>query len=285
MKVNLKYRSHLQVFSVNAELIERCKLSKEHLYIGLDSGDYYTLGCAKPKTNAPTIGFLMGKALNDYEADFDTVTALAKTGVKIRFLVEPAPLKGCDGLLLPNVLPVIPQCFLANFKNASFDMSHEQSACLSYLDQALELDIPVLAIGNGAQMVAGAFGLKFYRGTTKVETPINHLSDMPDAHRLNIFEGSVLQQLFNGKNLFFVNSEHRRIMVPQRVQKELWEKVHPNEPLPLEFYAEANDGIPEAWGSKDKKLLCTQWDPAVCLANGNTSMQAIFDWLRQQTKV
>lgn len=281
MKVDLKYRPHTQVFTINAELIK----SMKHLFIGLAPDDYCALGCAKPKAKAPTIGFLLRKSLVDYVADFDTVAALAKTGVKIRFLVEPIPLKGCNGLLLPNVLPVIPQCFLANLKNAPLDMSHEQSACLSYLDQALELGIPVLAIGTGAQMVAGAFGLKFYRGTTEVETPINHMDDKPDAHRLNIFDGSVLQQLFNGKNLFFVNSEHRRIMVPPRVQKELWEKVHPDEPLPLEFYAKANDGIPEAWGSKEKKLLCTQWDPDICLANGNTSMLAIFNWLKEQATV
>ena len=125
-------------------------------------------------------------------------------------------------------------------------------------------------------MVAGEFGMKLYRSFDYTETPIAHHSDATEAHRLNIFPDTPLQQLFSENNQFFVNSRHKELLAPVRVQRKILGK----EQLPLDIYAEANDGTPEAWGSEEKHILCVQWHPEDMYAAGSTPMLKVFLWLR-----
>ena len=147
---------------------------------------------------------------------------------------------------------------------------------------AVEKGLPILGICAGAQMVAGVFNLKLYRSFDYVETPIKHNSRRAKAHLLRIFAKTPLAQIL-GENMIPVNSRHSELVAPWRVQRELWAQAHHLEPevvrLPLDIYAEANDGTPEAWGSDEKRILCVQWHPEDMAAAGDEKMQAIYQWL------
>ena len=72
------------------------------------------------------------------------------------------------------------------------------------------------------------------------------------------------------KHRFTVNSRHT-------------EAVMNNDKISdLQIFAAAPDGTPEAWGNKDKKILCIQWHPEDFAAHGDAYMQKIYNWLAQE---
>ena len=171
----------------------------------------------------------------------------------------------CHGLFLPGGAFDSSELFYTDPKNDNEFASLRQMAYSVSIRSAVENHKPILSICAGAQIVAGEFGLKLYRSFDYVETPIQHKTNNPEAHRLNVFADTPLQRIFGGENMFFVTSRHNELLVPLKVQRELWaEKEHiPVDAvkLPLDYYAEANDGTPEAWGSEEKHILCVQWHP------------------------
>ncbi|MBR1756179.1 MAG: gamma-glutamyl-gamma-aminobutyrate hydrolase family protein [Alphaproteobacteria bacterium] len=262
---------------INEEKIPRLELSDK---------DYERLGVPVPTANAPVVGFLMGRSGDAYSADWNYVLALAKTGVRIVFLAYhhcSVQLQDCQGLVLPGGAFESSELFYTDPKNNQQFASLRQMAYSVCIRVALEQNKPILGICAGAQMVAGELGLKLYRSFDYVETPIQHKTNNPEAHRLNVFADTPLAEIFGEDNLFFVNSRHSELLAPWRVQRELWTQSHDLKPehaaLPLDIYAEANDGTPEAWGNADKHILCVQWHPEDMAAAGNEKMQGIYQWL------
>lgn len=290
-KIHLKFETLSKTFFVIDSVIKQCIDENEIPQIELPDDAYKLLECEAPADNAPVIGFLMGRNGDCYSADWNYVLALAKTGVKISFLTYhhyTIQLEGCDGLLLPGGSFESSELYYVDPQGDQEFASLRQKAYILCIRSAREGQKPILGICAGAQMVAAEFGLKMCRNFDGIETPIKHQTRNPKAHRLNVFAGTPLQRLFEGENLFFVNSRHSELLAPIKIQQELWDAHFKSEhgiiKLPLDFYAEASDGTPEAWGLEKENILCVQWHPEDMAAAGDAKMQALFQWLADASR-
>ena len=66
------------------------------------------------------------------------------------------------------------------------------------------------------------------------------------------------------------NSRHAESMLPYASDSK------------LTIYARTEDNIPESWGNAEKNIMCIQWHPEDFAANGDISMQRIYNWLAQK---
>lgn len=66
------------------------------------------------------------------------------------------------------------------------------------------------------------------------------------------------------------NSRHTESMLPYASDSK------------LTIYARTEDNIPESWGNDEKNILCIQWHPEDFAANGDISMQRIYNWMAQK---
>lgn len=290
----MSFEPKFKAFCIEDAYIYAIEQEREIPMLGLNESGYKLLGCPIPAADAPTVGFLLGRDLNYYSAGFNYVLALAKTGLNIRFLTYRhccAQLKNCKGLLLPGGSFKSPEEYYTDSRQkairqrATFPTARSK-AYYDCIQLALDMNIPILGICAGAQMIAGCFGLKLYRNQSYAETTILHKNDNAEAHRLNVFADTPLAKILSNK--MFINSRHREMLAPIKVQKELWAQKRHTIPekvnLPLDFYAEAEDSIPEAWGSEEDHILCVQWHPEDMVADGNEQMMGIFNWLVDEIK-
>lgn len=285
----LNYETRSQNFVFSDAMVADCENAHEVPFLELNPNDYGFIKCLPPAKNAPLIGFVMKRGENGYIAEKKAVTALAKTGAAIRFLTYEhafTQIFGCKGVYIPNAAFSLNEDYFVDCKTCSSLCSAEALAAMVYVCGSLGRGIPILATGSGAQVVAGELGLQLYRNFSFVETPIAHLSSAEKAHRLNIFADTPLQRMFGKDNLFFVNSRHDTLLAPIKVQFRLLENKF-SEPmnmvLPLQVYAEANDGVPEAWGNEKSRILCLQWLPEEMIAAGDEKMQLIYQWLANES--
>lgn len=290
-KICLQFEPLGKIFYVVNSLIKQCIDEGEIPQLMLPDDAYKILGCPLPADDAPVIGLLMGRSGDCYSSDLNYVLALAKTGVRIRFLTYyhcVIQLEECDGLLLPGGSFESSELYYVDPHDDQECKSVRQMAYIVCIRSARQCQKPILGICAGAQMVAAEFGLKLYRNFEHVETPIKHQTKDPEAHRLNVFADTPLQRMFGDENLFYVNSRHSELLAPLKIQRELWHAKFKGDPdtlqLPLDFYAEANDGTPEAWGSEKEHILCVQWHPEDMAAAGDAKMQALFQWLADIAK-
>ena len=288
-KYYLQFEPLSKMFYVADSLISRFIEDQVIPQLELADADYERLGVPVPNEDAPIIGFLLGRSGCCYSIDWNYALALARTGVRLRFLSYhhcSLQLQKCQGLVLPGGAFESSEQFYTDPRDDEKYASLRGMAYDVCIHVALDEKLPILGICAGAQMVAGAFGLKLYRDFSYIETPIDHYVQKPEAHRLNVFPDTPLARIFGDDNLFFVNSRHHELAVPVKVQRELWAEKHHCAPenviLPLDFYAEANDGTPEAWGDVHKRILCVQWHPEDMAAQGDTKMQGIFQWFADQ---
>lgn len=285
-KIFLQFEPLSKMFYVVDSTIHQCIDDGKVPQLLLPDDAYKRLGCPLPADNAPVIGVLMGRSGDSYSIDWNYVLALAKTGVKLRFLTYHhcvLQLDECDALLLPGGAFESSELYYVDPQGDEEFKSLRQMAYIVSIRTARENKLPIFGICAGAQMLAAEFGLRMCRSFDYIESPIKHKTNEPKAHRLHVFAGSPLQRLFDGEDQFFVTSRHSELLAPLRVQRELWAaRFHcaPNEvKLPLDFYAEANDGTPEAWGLEKEHILCVQWHPEDMAAAGDAKMQALFQWL------
>ena len=240
----------------------------------IDPQDYQSkLGCVAPNDDAPVVGYLAERNGDCYAINRANAKALAELGFKIRLLTYhhcASQMKGCGGVVINGGAFTYSELYYTDPRDGYPHSSLANVACAVILNEARGNGLPVLGIGIGAQAIAGEFELKFYRSSESIETPIEHYNDQ-----------------------FKVNSRHHAVMLPLRTQQELW--AHKLElwahkfrvgvgtvSLPLDIYAEANDGTPEAWGSESKHILCVQWLPAEMIAQGSELMRGIFKWLAKE---
>ena len=128
----------------------------------------------------------------------------------------------------------------------------------------------MLGICAGAQMIGGMLGMKMYRNTKQyTNTDIEHKTKILDAHKVLIKKPSPLFDLLQTEEIE-TNSRHTESMLPYASDSK------------LTIYARTEDNVPEAWGNSEKHILCIQWHPEDFAANGDISMQRIYNWLAQQ---
>lgn len=285
----LQYKPLIKAFCVNDSFITACARENKIPLLELAVKDYQQLGCMPPKSTAPIVGFLMGRDNECYSADWNYLHSLAKTGVQIIGLTYEhceEQIQLCDGVVLPGGAFVSPESYYSDPKPDAAPTSPRAEAYITCISYAVENGLPLLGICAGAQMIAGYFGMFLFRDFSYVETPIEHKTLKDEAHRLNIFPNNPLWKLLGDQNLEFVNSRHTELLAPIKIQRCLWaERYHENEAdveLPLQIYAEANDGVPEAWGDADMHILCVQWHPEDLAAHGNQAQQRIYQWLADE---
>lgn len=234
---------------------------------------YKLLYIPQPKDDAPTVAFLLGRERNYYTIDWNYARAIAKSGVKMRFLDYTntvAQLEGCQGIILPGGSFTSPEEYYidANLHSDNIPSSRAQ-AYISCILAAQKNNLPMLGICAGAQMIGGFYGMKMYRDLENIERPveIEHKTTKDCAHKILMKQGSSLRTLMGNIPWLWVNSRHKESMVPDDNLTD------------LEIYAVADDNIPEAWGNEELNILCIQWHPEDFAAHGNPMMQRIFIWM------
>ena len=286
----LEFEPISKVFYVSDAVIESCDDNLDVPLLCLTSEEYQQLGCSVPDLLAPTVGFLLGREADGYSADWNYVQAIAKTGARLRFLTYQhceLQLQGCSGLVLPGGEFALPESYYADAKQADTEFpSLRSKAYAMCIRGALSRQIPILGICTGAQVIAGEFGLKLFRSFDDIETPIKHYTQQDEAHRLDVVPNTLLAKILQNQTQIFVNSRHHGLVAPIRIQRELWAEANKiaikDVQLPLDFYAFANDGVPEVWGSEELHILCVQFHPEDLVAQDNTIMQGIYQWLADE---
>lgn len=283
----LDYEPLSNIFYVADSVIKRFEDEGKIPILELSAHDHMKIGCVSPDFDAPIIGFLASRSGNCYSISVSNVQALVGKGFRIRLLTYEhceQQLRDCNGVVLIGASFVFPKRYYAE----PWDRGESASeicvqACLICLHQAIEQKIPILGIGDGALVVAGDFGLKMYPSVECIETPIKHMTSNKNAHRLNVFPETFLSELLEGQNQVFVNSRHTEILAPLRAQYAIIAEKQGVDiskvQLPLDIYAEANDGVLEAWGDKKLNLLCVQWFPG-----NDPEMHYIYKWFADKVK-
>lgn len=231
------------------------------------------------------IGFLLGEdtaadGTEYYTIGNDYLKSLLQAGADLRFLdYDNAYLQvsQCQGLVLPGGFFSFPQNFyLRPPKKLPQKRYFAYEAAFKY---AKNIKLPTLGICAGAQIIGALSGLKLYHSVTgeSLKQKPHHLPD-DKAHQISIKEGSFLHRIMQTDSLtVWVNSRHNESMV----ESELQDYLHKTD---LEVYAVSKkDNIPEAWGNEQKNILCVQWHPENLAAQGNKSMQNIYDWVVEKS--
>ena len=169
----------------------------------------------------------------------------------------------CDGLLLPGGIDVnplsyeeLPKPLLGN-TNSLVDWYH-----ISLVKKAFEMDIPILGICRGCQVINVAFGGTLYQDISyATETQILHKQDShlsERCHPIFIEKNSFIYDIF-GSN-YLVNSAHHQSV----------KRIAPN----FKTTAVSPDGIIEAIELVDEKIVIgIQWHPEMMASNDEITLK------------
>lgn len=264
--LKLTFEPKFGAFVISDDEVNRVIADHKVPIIRLPEAKEFELGLNVTGEN-PTIGFLLGREEGYYSLDYDYAKAIYMAGGRIQGLCYDSiqeQMATVDGLVLPGGSFVSPDEFYVTRAENPQVPSKRSNAYLEAIRVAEEQAIPVLGICAGAQMVAGAHGMKMYRDLK--HSPIEHKSSDDDAHKV-ILRPNCLLQFWMGKKEFTVNSRHKEGMLLN------------NEGTDLEVYAVAPDGVPEAWGKMEDGILCVQWHPENLAVKGNKLMLSIYQWI------
>ena len=273
--VTLEYLPQYEAYGISDEQINLFEKQNIIPLISLAPQDIEQLASA-PKEDKPTIGFLLGRDENYYTIDYNYARAILQSGVNIRFLTYSActeQMSGIHGLILPGGRFPSPEQFYCDAApQTSAKYEARAKAYLDCITTALQQNLPMLGICAGAQMIGGMLGMKMYRNTKQyTNTDIEHKTKILDAHKVLIKKPSPLFDLLQTEEIE-TNSRHTESMLPYASDSK------------LTIYARTEDNVPEAWGNSEKHILCIQWHPEDFAANGDISMQRIYNWLAQQAQ-
>jgi putative glutamine amidotransferase len=167
----------------------------------------------------------------------------ALRSVGIEFEENPATLDGYNGLMLTGGTDVDPARYnqARDLRTEPPDTARDQREA-SLLSNALERDIPVLAICRGMQLLNVVLG-----GTLVQHIEGHRRPGEPDAHAVHIGEGTKLASILN-RGEYRVNSRHHQSVA--------------NLGKDLVSTATATDGIIEALELPGKRFaIAVQWHP------------------------
>lgn len=275
--INLEYLPEYNAFGIADNVIEN--LSEQNItpILSLKDKNYKKLNCSSPSKTAPTIAFLMGREKGYYTIDYNYAKAIAQSGVNIRFLTYKeniSQLHDIDGLILPGGAFDSPNEFYTDpLKKTDNQPGTRSYAYITSIIEAEKNNIPMLGICAGAQMIGGMHGLKMYRSLKEyTNSNLEHKTKNIDAHEVTINPNSPLYEIIKSKNIT-TNSRHNEAMLNFDYISD------------LKIYATSNDGTPEAWGNEEKNILCIQWHPEDFAAQGDKTMQNIYNWLAQKSHI
>lgn len=245
--------------------------------ISLNNEDYKHLANKLPDAKSPTIAFLTCRETGYYTIPANYAKSIAQTGLNIRFLTYKENIKqmeGTDGLILPGGRFDSPDIFYADPRKKTDNAPGSRSyAYISSIIEAESKRMPMLGICAGAQMIGGMHGMKMYRSLKEhTQPPLVHKTKKLEAHEVFISPCTPLADILDTRYIE-TNSRHKEAMLPNDQTSD------------LKIYAVTPDGIPEAWGNEDKKILCIQWHPEDFAAQGDVSMQKIYDWIAQKANI
>ena len=276
--IQLNYLSEFNAFGIPDAEIE--KLEKDNItpIITLKDKDYEEkFECSKPSPDAPTVAFLLGREKDTYTIDWNYAKAVAQSGVNIRFLTyknNVSQMDDVDGLILPGGSFVSPSEFYTDpMKKTNEKPGSRSYAYITSIMEAEKNGIPMLGICAGAQMIGGMHGLRLYRDLKEyTHTNLEHKTKELEAHIVTIREDSPLFKLL-GQHKIETNSRHREALMNNDSISD------------LKIYATSNDSTPEAWGNEEKNILCIQWHPEDFAAQGDKTMQKIYNWLADKARI
>lgn len=271
--VTLEYLPQYEAYGISDEKINVFEKQNIIPFISLAPQDIEQLSNAS-KDNKPTVAFLLGRDENYYTIDYNYARAILQSGVNIRFLTYSScaeQMNGIHGLILPGGRFPSPEQFYCDAApNATTKYEPRAAAYLNCIAEALKEHLPMLGICAGAQMIGGVLGMKMYRNTKQyTNTDIEHKTKILDAHKVLIKNPSPLYDILQTEEIE-TNSRHTESMLPYASDSK------------LTIYARTEDNIPESWGNAEKNILCIQWHPEDFAANGDISMQRIYNWLSQK---
>lgn len=271
--VTLEYLPQYEAYGISDEKINVFEKQNIIPFISLAPQDIEQLSNAS-KDNKPTVAFLLGRDENYYTIDYNYARAILQSGVNIRFLTYSScaeQMNGIHGLILPGGRFPSPEQFYCDAApNATTKYEQRAAAYLNCIAEALKEHLPMLGICAGAQMIGGVLGMKMYRNTKQyTNTDIEHKTKILDAHKVLIKNPSPLYDILQTEEIE-TNSRHTESMLPYASDSK------------LTIYARTEDNIPESWGNAEKNILCIQWHPEDFAANGDISMQRIYNWLAQK---
>lgn len=231
------------------------------------------------------IGFLLGEntaadGTEYYTIGNDYLKSLLTAGADLRFLDYDnvySQVSQCQGLVLPGGFFSFPQ----NFYLLPPD-EQPQKRYFAYetaFKYAKKFKLPTLGICAGAQIIGALSGLKLYHSVTdeSLKRQSHHLPD-DKAHEIFIKEDSLLHKIMQTDDLtVWVNSRHNESVI-EKAETDYVLKAQ------VDIFAVSKiDNIPEAWGNEQKNILCIQWHPENLAAQGNKSMQNIYDWVVEKS--
>lgn len=263
MRRNVDFLPQFNGFGLSDKKFEKIERRDTFPSFWLDEADYRRLGVSVPILGSPVVGLLFGRENGFYCSDWNYVKAIVETGMKVMFLDYDncrSQLSDCDALVLPGGAFDSPESFYVDSKTERLTYPTKRSqAYAECIFDALKYGTPILGVCAGAQMIAGAVGMKLYRSKTCFESPLEHKTKEKNAHRVWLVNDTPFAALM-GMQSMYVNSRHSEFLAPERVQREEL-RICDGGKLPLDIYATATDGIPEAWGDMNNGILCVQWHP------------------------
>ena len=169
---------------------------------------------------------------------------------------DPSPLEGASGLIIPGGGDIDPSLYGAPRHPRTHNVSQRRDRFeLTLLNEALENDMPVLAICHGMQLLNVHLGGTLDQHLSDHPGRLDHYRDRPiaePAHGLEVKEDSLLEEVLGATSLP-VNTHHHQGL------EEVAE--------PLEQVGWADDGVLEAVVSRDHSwVVGVQWHPEAMAA-------------------
>jgi putative glutamine amidotransferase len=165
--------------------------------------------------------------------------------------LDPSILEGASGLLIPGGGDIDPELYGKTRHPRTHNVSQRRDRFeLTLLAEALERDMPIMAICHGMQLLNVCFGGTLVQHIADSPRRLNHDRDRPraePAHGLHLAEGSLLAEIFGSVSVQ-INSHHHQGL----------DGAAP----PLEEIGWAEDGVLEAVVSSEHSwVVGIQWHP------------------------
>lgn len=184
-----------------------------------------------------------------------------------------------DGLILTGGGDVNPPFYKEKaLPNHSLDIDTLRDDYeIKLLKFAADLNIPILGICRGEQLINVVYGGTLYQDIDKQhkKTNIAHKQTEPreqPTHEVNIVRGTQLAKILGKTDNIPVNTIHHQSV----------KTVAPN----FVINATAPDGVVEGIEAyPDRPILSVQWHPEALIAGGDSSMLKIFDFIVEEARI